>query len=319
MLLLSWGAAAKAAPRVIVDNPVYDFGQAADGGWIRHDFVIRNGGDSLLSLTGVVSSCPVCLEASAERMSVPAGGRTLIHAVLDLRLLKGPVIRLIEIDSDDPRQPTLYLEVTGTVLPAYESDPPFLEIDLSQERYAVAAGIRMLRPLRAPLCRVEGGRGRLSAAVAPDGPGRFLLTAIPVGVFPEGDTVYDLTVRSPDLLDPPFRISCLVHNPPALELIPRILRFAPVAGSQTRTLWVCQHGPAPFLLLDVLPPSDRFQVEVIPDPGGTDYRIEVTAWGLDATLLRSGSLALRMRDRQGKEISIPSPFLIGRERDRGNP
>lgn len=59
--LFLWAAAvlmsvqiAAAAPKVVVDEPVHDFGVVLEGQVIEHSFVIKNSGDTVLNITHVI-------------------------------------------------------------------------------------------------------------------------------------------------------------------------------------------------------------------------------------------------------------------------
>lgn len=125
--------------------------------------------------------------------------------------------------------------------------------------------------------------------------------------LPRGNTRVRLALRTADPDDPPCSVVGLIRNPPDLELIPEKLRFMPQEGRQMRILWLKQHGASPLALLDVIPPSGKFQCEIDPDPDGCDYRIYITAWDQNATAGGAGALTLKMQDqnRQVRLVLVP--------------
>ena len=74
-----------------------------------------------------------------------------------------------------------------------------------------------------------------------------------------------------------------------------------------RILWIKQRGPSPLVLLDILPPSDTFACEIVPDPSGFDYRVNVTAWWQQNNADRTNWLTLKMRDQDLKEKLVTVP------------
>ena len=93
ILLVLGAARIAAAPRIEIDQPIFDFGSVANGTEVVHDFAIRNSGDSELDLGRVVSSCESCLRGSLGGTRIPPGGQAILHARLDLRSLDGAVSR----------------------------------------------------------------------------------------------------------------------------------------------------------------------------------------------------------------------------------
>lgn len=53
MLIFSLGTA-MAAPKAVPVNPRFEFSDVAEGQGITHEFLIRNEGDAMLLITGVV-------------------------------------------------------------------------------------------------------------------------------------------------------------------------------------------------------------------------------------------------------------------------
>jgi len=310
LLLLVTGVRIPAAPQIAVAQPIYDFGSITNGAQVLHDFVIRNTGDAELEISRVVSSCEACLRASLEKTNIPPGGESLLHARLDLRLLNGTVSRAILLDCNDPRNGSPMVGLTGVVVPFYQVTPPEIALDLSQGQQTTAAGIVPLLNLHVPLSQVLCDDTNIVASLSMETSNRFMLTVWASTSLPRGNATINLTIRSADSNDPPCRVTGFVRNPPDLELIPGRLRFQPQTEPQMRILWVKQHGASPLILLDVIPPSDKFHCEVDPDPASYDYRIYITAWQQEAAAGRTNVLTLKMRDRNQKEHSVPVPVSV---------
>ena len=308
--LLAACAGLSAAPRIVVDHPVYDFGTVPNDSQVLHDFAIRNAGDAPLEISRVVSSCGACLQAGVEKSVIPPGTEGVLHAKLDSRLLRGPVSRAVMLYCNDPRSESVSVELTGVVMPYYELTPPEIDIDLSQGQQSADIEIAPSVILRAPLSQVVCNNPGLAAKVSREGADRFLLTVRVLESFPRGNAAVGVTVSSADPLDPPCHLACYIHNPPDLELVPDQLKFQPQAQPQLRILWLKQHGSSPLTLLDAVPPSGNFRCEIDPDPLGTDYRIYVTAWGQDAAGARAGVLTLKLMDQDQKERTVTVPISV---------
>lgn len=131
LVLLALGdAALAAAPRVAVDEPVFDFGEAAAGASLSHVFTVRNDGDGELRITNVVSGC-ACATAVAEPV-IAAGGTGTVRAVLDTTGIEGAVAKQIVLETNDPEVPRALLTLRVAIAGPVAVQPPAL-------RWAAAA------------------------------------------------------------------------------------------------------------------------------------------------------------------------------------
>jgi hypothetical protein len=300
----------RAAPKIMVEQSVYDFGAITNRSEMLHDFVVCNAGDSELDVSQVISSCNICLKAELEEKIIPPGGHSLLHTRLELRLFDGPVERSVRIASNDPKTPWLTLSLTGMVLPRYQMTPAEVDLDLSEGRQTATAEITPLLQLGAPLSQVLCDNSNVLAKITPTGHGRFMLTVEALASLPRGNAASQLILRGTDTNDPPFQATVIIHNPPDLELLPDGLRFLPRAEQQMRILWVKQHGATPLILLDIIPPSANFKCEIEPDSGGYNYRVYVDAWQLESVAGQTNALRLKMRDQNQIERSVLVPIVV---------
>jgi hypothetical protein len=233
---------------------------------------------------------------------------TRLHSRLDLRQLNGGVARAIFFDCNDPQNPSLILEIAGSVVPAYQISPEIITLDLSAGPEPATVEILPLFKLHANLSRAFCEATNLEVTIAAGSSPGYELTVRAKKTLPYGDSVARVIVSSMDSNDLPCQVVVSVHNPPDLELIPAHLSFETQMDPQTRILWIKQHGAAPMTLLDVIPPSDKFHCEIDPDPDGFDYRIYISTGQLATSM--TNALTLQMADRQGQKKAIPVPLMV---------
>ena len=113
------------APRIVCDEPVYDFGTAENSGTIEHHYVVRNDGNLTLEIQSVRATCG-CTAVSPEKNIVAPGEETKITARFDLRGRTGMQIKTIFVQSNDPQTPTLNLQLRGTATQALRAQPATL-------------------------------------------------------------------------------------------------------------------------------------------------------------------------------------------------
>lgn len=299
-----------AAPRLKVDEPVWNFDTLTNQPEVTHTFTLRNLGGTDLEISRVVSGCDACLRTVLEKQRIEPGGSGLLHCRLDLRSLSGPISRSLAVHSNDPDRPVLDLGITGVAVLYYQVTPVELFLDPTQGQPAAIAEIIPLQILRAPLSRVTGADTNVVATLAAAGTNRFLLTVRALPSLPRGRRLVNLVVGSSDTNDPPCQVAVAVHNPAEFEVMPARLQFQPLATPQMRILWVKQHGASALALLDVIAPSDKFRCEIDPDPASQDYRIYITAWEQETVSGQAGALTLKLRDARQQEHTVSVPVSV---------
>ncbi|MEN6474398.1 MAG: DUF1573 domain-containing protein [Syntrophaceae bacterium] len=113
---------AAAAPKVMIAEPQYMFGQVLDGVVVTHDFVIRNQGDAPLIIGRVRTDCG-CTTTSFTRQ-IPAGGEGKLTVKVSTAGYGGSLIRHeVRVETNDPLYPRLKLLISGEVREFARIDP----------------------------------------------------------------------------------------------------------------------------------------------------------------------------------------------------
>jgi len=298
-----------AAPRVEVDQPTYNFGVVTNRSFLVHDFILHNVGDTNLIINQVVSGCNACLRVGINQTNLPPGGTATVRSYLDLRQMSGSESRAILLVSNDPKTPSCVLELLGVVVPSYSIQPTAMHLDLSAGQQSAEAEITPLFELRAPLSIASCTVSNIAARIEQRSANLYVLVVEALNNTPRGDVACDVTISSRDTNDPPCWGICHIRNPPDLELIPPQLKFQPQDEPQMRILWIKQHGSTPLVLLDILAPSDKFACEIVPDPSGFNYRVNITAWQQKKTG-QTNCLTLKMQDQDLKEKLVTVPVSV---------
>ena len=300
-----------AAPRLVVDQLVWNFDSVTNRSEVAHTFTLRNVGNADVEIQKVVSGCDACLRSVVDKERLAPHESALLHCRLDLRSLRGPVARTVSVYSNDPERPVLALGLSGVTVPCYQVTPVEPVLDLAQGMEFATAEISSLQTRRAPLSQVTASDTNILATLTSGGSNRAVLTLRALPSLPHGRKRISLTLRSDEASDPPCEIMAAVHNPAEFEVLPARLELRPQAAPQVRILWIKQHGGSPLTLLDVVPPSEKFQCEIQPDPAGPDYRVYVTAWDQEPTASPTNRLVLKLSDARQQECSVSVPILVG--------
>ena len=103
-------------PKLLVEEPLFDFGERESGEKVDHTFILRNVGTAPLKIMKVMPIDGQTL-ARAMAMEIAPGDQAELSVTFDLAHKTGRKIRQVLVQSNDPTQPVLRLAVIGTVVP----------------------------------------------------------------------------------------------------------------------------------------------------------------------------------------------------------
>jgi hypothetical protein len=121
---LLW-AAQHPAPKLVCDQPVFNFGERESSGEFEHDFVIRNAGDHALQIFNVRPTCG-CLVPTFMAHSIPPGGEANVPVRFIARGRQGSQNKVVYVESNDPDHPSLSLRMEGRIEDPVVIDPRLL-------------------------------------------------------------------------------------------------------------------------------------------------------------------------------------------------
>src|SRR5271154_5777792 len=110
------------APKAIVSDPLYDFGNALEGTMVTHVFTIKNVGKGYLDIQGVKTSCG-CTTGSPSKMHIAPGDTSDIAVTFDTHFQKGHQVRTITVSTNDPDNPQVAMTMQGIVKKQVEAQP----------------------------------------------------------------------------------------------------------------------------------------------------------------------------------------------------
>ena len=103
---------------IAVETQSFDLGDVPNGAIATRDLTVRNTGDDLLVVEAISTSCG-CTTATLEPMQIAPGGSGTLHIAYDAGAhgpdLTGPLVRQIFINSNDPDQPEVTVELAVNV------------------------------------------------------------------------------------------------------------------------------------------------------------------------------------------------------------
>jgi len=127
------GLAAVKGPKIVFKAEKWDFGKIKQGAEPSYEFVFTNGGDAVLNILNVETSCG-CTAILVSNKKVDPGKTGKIKVTFNSTGYAGEVAKYIYVQSDDPTTPRAELKIEAAV-----DVPPQPKIDL--DRYSYDAGL----------------------------------------------------------------------------------------------------------------------------------------------------------------------------------
>ena len=136
-------AAQQGAPKLVCDEPTFDFGERDSDTTVNHEFVLRNSGAAPLVISGVRSSCG-CTVASMKQKTLQPGEQTLVEAKFNLKGRRGRQQKSIQIQSNDPTKPQMHLWMKGTAVAELSPEPLYVNFGNIEEESAKTQNIKLV-------------------------------------------------------------------------------------------------------------------------------------------------------------------------------
>lgn len=108
-------AQSKLDPKAVVKPMTFDFGTIIQDSVITTYFVITNEGADLLKIKKVSASCG-CTAAVSEKNELKRGESTEIKVTFDSKGKSGKQTKSIYIETNDPKNATITLALTGNIV-----------------------------------------------------------------------------------------------------------------------------------------------------------------------------------------------------------
>ncbi len=109
-------------PKLVVPEPVFDFGQRDNSETVTHHFVLRNEGTGVLKIESVRASCG-CTTTELPTDTLAPGEELKLETQTNLRGRQGPQTKTVTVFSNDPEQPSLRLTMKGDALASIAIEP----------------------------------------------------------------------------------------------------------------------------------------------------------------------------------------------------
>ncbi|MFY0654781.1 MAG: DUF1573 domain-containing protein [Cyclobacteriaceae bacterium] len=102
------------APKLSIDQRIFDFGKMAKNTVKRTEFTLSNGGKSNLNIRKIVTNCN-CVIAEVGSNDIKPGESTALSVEFDTQTRRGNQLKSVTIYSNDPVKPTQVVTIKASV------------------------------------------------------------------------------------------------------------------------------------------------------------------------------------------------------------
>ena len=272
-------------PRIQFATPVYDFGRVKEGEVLKYDFIFTNAGQAWLELTDVHPGCG-CTAAGSWSRKVEPGKTGNIPIQFNTTGYSGPVAKGITVTCNDKSQPTVALQIKGTVWKPVDAIPQYAIFNVTADSWSSATSVvRIVNNEELPLTLFapESNNKIFAAELRTNSAGKeFELIIKVASSFDTVNAQGLVTLKTSSAKVPVISISTVAILQPTLVATP------------------------PTINLPAIPITNKFPVEVFIRNNGTSplklAEPEVNAKGVD----------IRMKELEsGRYFSVTSIFPPG--------
>src|SRR5664279_1744723 len=137
-------------PKIQFAVPVYDFGRMRAGDPVRYTFVFTNTGDQMLILNSVQPQCG-CTTAGEWTKQVEPGKTGSIPIQVNTLGYNGMVVKQVTVTCNAKPQPTVFLQLRGTLYKPIDFYPPMAVINIPPDSQAGSVMVTITNNTAQPL------------------------------------------------------------------------------------------------------------------------------------------------------------------------
>jgi hypothetical protein len=110
-------SAAPKGPKIAVDPPSFDFGEALPARTVEKEFTVRNFGSEDLVIASVTASCGCTLVAwDNTKKTIKPGASLPLRVSLHTQTSPGHIVKSVLVKSNDPEKASLEIKLEATIV-----------------------------------------------------------------------------------------------------------------------------------------------------------------------------------------------------------
>jgi hypothetical protein len=301
---VSTSAAEVAAPQIQCQEATYDFGSRDASESVEHTFILNNTGSADLEIKKVQPACG-CTTAELEKNIIPPGDSAKIAAKLSLAGRTGELQKPINIESNDPTNPTLQLAIKGIVGNEFQVTPPILVLHQPAQGEPATGSVQITshgKPFR--ITKVESSDSSIivRADPLPDGLSHQISAALEK--IPDSDPQpFLITLQTDNPRKPTVEISATIVLKKKIIIAPDRITLRNGDEGAKKYVVIKSADGAPLEIKEILTPDPAVKVDYSTTPSS----IRLTVRGLPASREYDGK-AITIAFFNGESVQIPVVF-----------
>ena len=218
-------------PKIQFASTVYDFGRAIVGEQVRHDFTFTNTGDAMLEISGVYPSCGCTTVGTWSRQVEPGKTGTIPLQFNSSRFGAQTVTKTTTVTSNDKGQPTVILQIKGTIWKPIDVNPQMAVLNLMADSTSNApVTVSIVSGLEEPITLSDpvSNNRAFAAELKTLRPGKeFQLIVSMVPPLRQGNVQGTITLKTSATNVPSIEVTVLGNVQPAIAIMPPQIMLPP--------------------------------------------------------------------------------------------
>jgi hypothetical protein len=288
----------------------YDFGEADSSTSVKHDFVIRNAGTEPLILGKPTTTCG-CTVANLGDSTLEPGEETRISATMSLVGRQGLTAKSIHVTSNDPKHNPAQFTIKGIAVAPIMMEPKMISfgtIEDDDTHYASMTLKATKEDIHFDIVEVDHNMPGFKVEVEPIVPRKeFKITLFnPEPLEPRSYYGrFSIRTDNPAHTNLAFTASATVVGELKIQPEKMTLLASTEPGKKTDIAFRVDPGRTKeFELLDVVPPLEGVEVEIVPLGQRNSYLVKLKGLPQDMSLHgKAAIIKTNLPDRP--EIEVP--------------
>ena len=216
-------------PKIQFAMPLYDFGRMKAGEPVKYTYVFTNTGDRLLILNAVQPQCG-CTTAGDWTKQVEPGQTGNIPIQFNTANYNGPVFKQVTVTCNVANQPTVFVQLKGTVYKPFDLIPPLAVLNISPDAESASGVVTITNNTEEPLVlsAPESNNRAFTAELKTNAPGKgyqLIVSAVPP--MPPGSVQGQISLRTSWTNPAVIAVTVTANVQPAVMVIPSYITLAP--------------------------------------------------------------------------------------------
>ncbi len=298
-------------PKALVEEPVHDFGVIwSDNKELLHTFVVKNIGDTPLKILRVKPTCG-CTKAGEHPKEIAPGKSGEFPFKLRTRGLRTGFKKTIRITTDDPTEPMLQLQLTGSVKHYVQAEPNMAYFNniFGAERHEKIIKITNNTETPLKLTLPENSNGSFKFDLKEVEPGKqFDLTIYLEPPYEPGRERETLNIKTNIEKQPVLNVRLNAVFSERIDVRPSPLVIPESDREIPRVVLVRNNGSTPVNVLDVTVNDDSVLADKVTwkaRKAGFSYQVQVVIPPNHALPKEGRNLLIKTDDKEKPEIVVP--------------